>query len=192
MTRTPCSQTSIAAAHTKKFPPTKNYFSLFQHMYASLDDCLYNITIVSRVTLKHNLLFWPTWVLTQDIISMRLYRSCYIDPLKCTTWAHIREWALAWALQYYRQLLKDLHNVSIQIIYTYYSTAHSQLDKHVHATCEWHGEHVHDKYATVHGVLRSCVHYTHAQPLLLNQPAGELVRARCMHTRTCMCEIYSK
>ena len=29
---------------------------------------------------------------TRDITS---YRSCYIDPLKCSTWALTREWALA-------------------------------------------------------------------------------------------------
>ena len=26
-------------------------------------------------------------MLTRDIASIRLYRSCYIDPLKCATWA---------------------------------------------------------------------------------------------------------
>ena len=32
--------------------------------------------------LKHTSRFWPAWALTRDIISIRLYRSCYIDPLK--------------------------------------------------------------------------------------------------------------
>ena len=46
--------------------------------------------------LKHNSLFWPAWTLTRDIFSIRLYRSCYIDCLKCGTWVLTREWALAW------------------------------------------------------------------------------------------------
>ena len=37
--------------------------------------------------LKHNLRFWPTWVLTRDQNSINLYRSCHIDPLKWDTWA---------------------------------------------------------------------------------------------------------
>ena len=45
--------------------------------------------------LKHTSRFWPAWVLTRDIISICLYRSCYIDPLKCSTWAFARERALA-------------------------------------------------------------------------------------------------
>ena len=45
--------------------------------------------------LKHTSRFWPAWALTRDILSIRLYRSCYIDPLKCGTWALVREWALA-------------------------------------------------------------------------------------------------
>ena len=39
--------------------------------------------------------FGPAWALTRDITSMRLYRSCCIDPLKWGTWALTREWALA-------------------------------------------------------------------------------------------------
>ena len=37
--------------------------------------------------------FRPAWVLiiTQDINSIRLYRSCYIDPLKCGTWVLARD-----------------------------------------------------------------------------------------------------
>ena len=46
--------------------------------------------------LKHTSQFWPAWVLTQDIISIHLYRSCYIDPLKWGTWALTQEWVLAW------------------------------------------------------------------------------------------------
>ena len=45
--------------------------------------------------LKHNSQFCPTWALTRDQNSIRLYRSCYIDPLKWGTWALTREWALA-------------------------------------------------------------------------------------------------
>lgn len=38
--------------------------------------------------LKHNSWVWPAWTLTQNITSIIcLYRSSYIDPLKCTTWA---------------------------------------------------------------------------------------------------------
>ena len=32
---------------------------------------------------------------TRDQNSIRLYRSCYSDPLKCGTWMLTREWALA-------------------------------------------------------------------------------------------------
>ena len=46
--------------------------------------------------LKHNSRFWPSRALTWDITSIRLYRSCYIDPLKLGTWVLTREWALAW------------------------------------------------------------------------------------------------
>ena len=35
------------------------------------------------------------YCITWDITSIRLYRSCYIDPLKCGTWALTREWASA-------------------------------------------------------------------------------------------------
>ena len=45
--------------------------------------------------LKRNSRFWPAWALTQDQNPIRLYRSCYIDPLKCGTWALTWEWALA-------------------------------------------------------------------------------------------------
>ena len=45
--------------------------------------------------LKHNSQFWPTWALTRDINSIFLYRSCYIEPLKCGTWALTWEWVLA-------------------------------------------------------------------------------------------------
>ena len=38
--------------------------------------------------LKHTLRFWPAWALTRDIISIRLYRSCYIDPLKWEVHVH--------------------------------------------------------------------------------------------------------
>ena len=31
------------------------------------------------------------WVLTRDITSICLHRSCYIDPLKCGTWALARD-----------------------------------------------------------------------------------------------------
>ena len=60
--------------------------------------CIY--TVVSWVNThawapKHNLRFWPAWALTRDQNSIRLYRSCCIDPLKWGTWALTREWALA-------------------------------------------------------------------------------------------------
>ena len=44
--------------------------NVFMYVYCSF---------LSRRTwiLKHNLLFWPTWALTLDITSIRLYRSCY-------------------------------------------------------------------------------------------------------------------
>ena len=45
--------------------------------------------------LKHTLLFWPAWALTRDKNSIRLYRSCYIDSLKCGAWAFTQKWALA-------------------------------------------------------------------------------------------------
>ena len=54
--------------------------------------------------LKHNSRYWPAWALTRDINSIRLYRSCYIDPLKCgtrvltqDTTVYIHE--LAWSAQ---------------------------------------------------------------------------------------------
>ena len=46
--------------------------------------------------LKHNSRFWPAWALTQNINSICLYGSCNSDPLKFSTWALTREWALAW------------------------------------------------------------------------------------------------
>ena len=45
--------------------------------------------------LEYTSQFWPVWALTRDIISIRLYISCYTDPLECGTWALTREWALA-------------------------------------------------------------------------------------------------
>ena len=38
----------------------------------------------------------PLWALIRDIFSIRLYRSCYIDPLKWDMWVLTREWTLAW------------------------------------------------------------------------------------------------
>ena len=45
---------------------------------------------------KHDLLFWPTWVLSWDVNSIIfiVYRSCYIDPFKFGTWALAWEWVL--------------------------------------------------------------------------------------------------
>ena len=45
----------------------------------------------------HNSRFWPTWVLTwdQNPIRLTMYGNCYSGPLKCSTWALTREWALA-------------------------------------------------------------------------------------------------
>ena len=51
-----------------------------------LGECLW--------ALKCNLRFWPTWVLTQDQNSIRLYGSCCSGPLKWGTWVLTREWAL--------------------------------------------------------------------------------------------------
>ena len=45
--------------------------------------------------LKYNSRYWPAWALTQDQNPIRLYRSCYSGPLKCSAWALTREWALA-------------------------------------------------------------------------------------------------
>ena len=60
--------------------------------------CLWEPYVVSLPgkclwVLKHNSRFWPAWVLIQDITSARLYRSCYIDPLKWATctWALTRD-----------------------------------------------------------------------------------------------------
>ena len=36
--------------------------------------------------LKHNSRFWPARMLTRDILSIRLYRGCYIGPFKYGTW----------------------------------------------------------------------------------------------------------
>jgi hypothetical protein len=63
----------------------------------------------------------------RDINCIRLYRSCYIDPLKCGTWALTWELALAW----------DSTVLSITA-YTYnnlYEPARSYLvtNAHVHA-----------------------------------------------------------
>ena len=40
------------------------------------------------------------------------------------------------------------YTINIKDIEGSYSTAHSQLDKHVHATREWRGVHVRGKYTT--------------------------------------------
>ena len=48
--------------------------------------------------LKHYSQFSPSWTLTQDInycILVCLYRNCYIDPLKCGTWALTRDTMVA-------------------------------------------------------------------------------------------------
>ena len=63
--------------------------------------------------LKHNSLFWPTWVLTQDQNSVHLYRSCYSGPLKCGTRALTREWALAQYSTVYARNLSIVHIIFI-------------------------------------------------------------------------------
>ena len=45
--------------------------------------------------LKRNSWFWAAWALTRDQNSIRLYRSCYSGPLKCSTWVLTWEWVLA-------------------------------------------------------------------------------------------------
>ena len=57
----------------------------------------HSVPIKRPWALKHKSRYWPTWVLIRDKISIHLYRSCYLDPLNCGTWALTREWAsLAW------------------------------------------------------------------------------------------------
>jgi hypothetical protein len=83
--------------------PTRTHTSLISH-------CQSSVTLILRVlyyyhyrsvtgkrpwALKHYSRFWPAWALTWDQNPIRLYRSCYSDPLKCGTWALTREWALA-------------------------------------------------------------------------------------------------
>ena len=64
--------------------------------FSAVPSCNYRSVPGKRPwALKHKSLFWPAWTLTQDIFSIRLYRSCYIDLLKCSTWALTQEWALA-------------------------------------------------------------------------------------------------
>ena len=44
--------------------------------------------------------FGPHRRLPSDVTSICLYGGCYIDPLKCGTWAHTWEWALPRTLRY--------------------------------------------------------------------------------------------
>ena len=41
--------------------------------------------------LKHNSRFLAAWALTWDINYIHLYRSCYIDPMKWSTWVLARD-----------------------------------------------------------------------------------------------------
>ena len=69
-----------------------------QFLHIHKCDCIYTYRSVPGKrpwALKHNLRFWPAWVLTWDINSICLYGSCNSDPLKFGTWALTREWALA-------------------------------------------------------------------------------------------------
>ena len=66
----------------------------------------HTVHVVSWVSAQHTSLFWPAWALTQDRISIRLYRSCYIDPLKCGTWGLTWEWALAWDTIVHMKILR--------------------------------------------------------------------------------------
>ena len=52
-------------------------------------------TVVSRVSAHEHL------SITRGFGPHGLYRSCYIDPFKCSTWALTREWALAWDTMVY-------------------------------------------------------------------------------------------
>ena len=76
----------------------------YQHIYIPMLYCVVSSTstVLSRVSthawalkqlmiLTHNVL----WVLSQDIISIHLYGSCHLYPLKFGTWALTREWVLA-------------------------------------------------------------------------------------------------
>ena len=62
-------------------------FSAQAHPKQALHDTSNEYALISEVRLitrKYgNSLFWPTWTLTQDQNPMHLYKSCYIDPLKC-------------------------------------------------------------------------------------------------------------
>ena len=69
--------------------------------------CKYSVTntVVSRVCTHGHLnincdLSPHAWALTWDITSIHLYRSYYIDPLKCSTWALTLEWYLPGILRY--------------------------------------------------------------------------------------------
>ena len=54
---------------------------------ANLYPMFYYCHSVQPWMLKHNPWFWPSpQMLTQDINSIHLYRSCYIYPLKYGTW----------------------------------------------------------------------------------------------------------
>ena len=73
----------------KTFKPLRQRYTIFVHIV------IYCSVLGKRPwALKHKWQFWPAWALTRDITSMRLYRSCYIDPMKCGAWALTQEWAL--------------------------------------------------------------------------------------------------
>ena len=59
--------------------------------------------------LKHTSRFWPAWALTRDI-SIRLYRSCYIDPLKWGTWTLARDTTVI-TLAYYHGIFVSFHDI---------------------------------------------------------------------------------
>ena len=69
---------------------TAPYYVLQVYVHVYIHVHVHVCTVVSRVSahgrlnvqIHCTLRFWPAWALIQDIISIHLYRSCYIDPLK--------------------------------------------------------------------------------------------------------------
>ena len=73
--------------------------------------------------LKHKSRFWPAWALIQDQNSIRLYRNCYSDPLKCSAWA----WA--WALTREWAPARDAMVIAVQLLHNYYSYSLQTLER---------------------------------------------------------------
>ena len=69
---------------------------LLSYFYCTIDCIYHSVPGKCPWVLQHNSRFWPVWALTWDIISIHLYGSCYLYPLKFGTWVLTWEWALAW------------------------------------------------------------------------------------------------